>query len=114
MRKELTKEINDEALKLAKIYSNKERHYNTNEDFVLKEIIPLSETTACVIYNKSPSEKQVCFFFVYVNALNPFWYSFIPTDSHILGMEAFGKYKLDIERYNFQKNFEVSKNDNTI
>lgn len=95
------------ALEVAVIFSDEKRAYNNNnETFVLNEIIPLSENTACVVYEKTPSNKRVAFFFFYINMLNSIWFYYCPTDSHIIGMESFGKYKLDIERFNYQKNFE--------
>ena len=105
MQKEVAKGLKDKAEEVAKIFSNPERYKNQrNEVFTLTEIIPLSENTASVIYTKD-TDKRVCFFFFYVDALNPFWWYFAPTDSHIIGMEAFGRIKTDIERSNYQYNF---------
>jgi len=101
MEKNTATLLKDKALEVAGIYSN--NNYN-KETFTIYEIIPLSESTACVVYEKTPGNKKVAFFFIYIN--DTFWFYYVPTDSHILGMASFGEYKLNLERENYNKNFE--------
>ena len=107
MNKNLAIELENFVNEIEKRYSKKDREGNfNNERFKLKEIIPTSDHTATVIYEKS-STKLACFFFYYINlGASKGWKYFVPTDSHITGMRAFEFYKLQCERYNYKKNFK--------
>jgi len=105
MRKEIAIELNKRATEVAKMYSNSDREKNTNNEiFSVLKIIPMSEFTAAVIYEKEPTKKQSVAFFYWINTSGGLWAYFFPTDSHILGMEIFGKIKQKIEMFNFDKN----------
>jgi hypothetical protein len=106
MNKEIAKELDEFAQNIAKRYSFKNREGNFNsEDFKVKEIIPMSEHTASVIFEKNTG-KVACFFFYYINrGSSKGWKYFVPTDAHILGMLNFNYYKLEVERLNYKHNF---------
>jgi len=107
MNKQIAINLKDTAEGVAKIFSNPERSFNNNNElFEVNEIIPLSEDTAIVNFKKS-SGKEVLFFFYWVRANGGKWWYFIPSDSHILGMEQFGKYKMKLEKDNFKFNFYI-------
>ena len=110
MNKILVKELNILAHEVAKRFSKTDREGNTSkESFLVSEIIPMTDHTATIIYEKSNSKKEngkkAAFFFYYINrGTSKGWHYFVPTDSHVLGMGAFNHYKLLIERYNFKFN----------
>jgi len=94
------------AIEVAKSFSDPNRAFNfNNETFTVNCITPLSDDTAIVNLKKNTG-KEVLFFFYWVNIGNGKWWYFAPSDSHIIGMEQFGKYKLQLEEKNFQYNFQ--------
>ena len=106
MNKQLVKDLTEFAEQVAKRYSQTEREGNVNnEQFAIVEVIPMSEHAATVIYEKTTG-KQAAFFFYYINrGKAKGWKYFVPTDSHILGMQSFSHYKLEVERHNYKHNF---------
>ena len=106
MNKQLVKDLTEFAKEVAKRYSQTEREGNPNgEQFAIVEVIPMSEHAATVIYEKTTG-KQAAFFFYYINrGKAKGWKYFVPTDSHILGMQSFSHYKLEVERFNYKHNF---------
>lgn len=76
-------------------------HNLGGESFDLEKIMALSEYTATVVYLKSSGKRAIAFFYYNNNA----WWFFFPSDSHIIGMEAFAEVKRRIEGENFEKNF---------
>ena len=106
MNKQLVKDLTEFAKEVAKRYSQTEREGNPNgEQFAIVEVIPMSEHAATVIYEKTTG-KQEAFFFYYINrGKAKGWKYFVPTDSHILGMQSFSHYKLEVERHNYKHNF---------
>jgi len=106
MNKQLVKDLTEFANQVAKRFSYKDRDGNqSGEDFKVVEVIPMSEHAATVIYEKTTG-KQAAFFFYYINrGKAKGWKYFVPTDSHILGMQSFSHYKLEVERFNYKHNF---------
>ena len=104
MKKELVKKLIEKVQEVEKRFSNydREKNYN-NETFTFESIRPMSDFTAAVIFKKNTGKKAVAFFY-YVESGKGWWSYFFPKDSHILGMEMFGKMKQQIEEYNFDKN----------
>ena len=104
MKKSIVKSLIEKAKDVGRHFSDPERLKNTNQEiFELHEIIPLSEYTAAVIYIKNTTKKGVAFFY-YIQSGSGYWTYFFPTDSHIIGMESFGRIKQKIESENFDKN----------
>jgi len=99
-------ELRGIANHVAEKFSNKDREGNYNgERFIVTHIFPMTDTTACVIMEKS-SGKQAAFFFYYISrGASKGWKYFVPSDSHILGMQNFNKYKLEVESFNYKHNF---------
>lgn len=107
MNKTVAKKLKAKASEIARTFSNTDREFNySNESFEVKSLVPLSEATALVIFEKS-SDKLAIAFCYYINANNGEWRYFFPSDSHILGMEKVGKYLHQIEVKNFPKNFDA-------
>ena len=103
MNKSLAIGLKKEAERAAIEFSKPDRERNfAQETFTVHEIVPLSEMTAAVIFNKSSGKKAVMFFYFRKDE----WLCFFPTDSHILGMEGFKPYKDRVERENYFHNFE--------
>ena len=106
MNNTLVKELKAKAEDVADKFSikNREGNYN-NEIFKVVEVIPMSDHTASVIFKKNTGKKAV-FFFYYINrGIAKGWKYFVPTDSHIIGMQSFNFYKLEVERNNYKENF---------
>lgn len=102
MNKQVALELKKRAEEVAEIFSDPNRELNTNaEVFELIKIVPLSESTAAVFYEKSSEKKAIAFFYYSRRG----WFFFFPTDSHILGMAAFAEWKADIEHENWRINF---------
>jgi len=105
MNKEVAQKLSQKAKEIAEMFSKEDRQQNFNkETFEVEKIMPLSEFTAAVIYLKSSGKKAVAFLY-WMNADSyKEWRYFFPADSHILGMSAFGKIKINVEMENFDKN----------
>lgn len=99
-------ELRGIANHVAEMFSKKDREGNYNgEQFVVLHIFPMTDTTATVIMEKS-SGKQAAFFFYYIGrGASKGWKYFVPKDSHILGMQTFNQYKVEVEHYNYKHNF---------
>lgn len=104
MNKQVAQELKLFTDEVCKRYSNPNRKNNyNNETFFVQEIIPTSDHTATVIYEKNTG-KRAAFFFYYIPALKK-WNYYVPTDSHINGMSCFANQKIEVERYNYKYNF---------
>lgn len=104
MNKQVAKELKDFTETVCDRYSQKDRSKNfNNETFTVQEIIPTSDHTATVIYEKNTG-KRAAFFFYYIPAFKK-WNYFVPTDSHINGMSCFSSQKIEVERHNYKYNF---------
>lgn len=103
MKKSFAIELEKEAQRTAKYYSDPNRERNIySETFEVNQIIPLSEKTAVVIFLKNTGKKAIAFFFFKKDR----WDYFFPTDSHIIGMQAFPVYLRKIELENWLHNFK--------
>lgn len=106
MNKQLVKDLTEFAKSIAKRFSYKDRAGNVNlEDFMVVEVIPMSDASATVIYEKNTGKRAAFFFYYISKGKSEGWKYFVPTDSHILGMQAFSYYKLEVERFNYIHNF---------
>ena len=105
MNKQVAKELKDFTETVCDRYSRQDRSKNfNNETFGVQEIIPTSDHTATVIYQKNTG-KRAAFFFYYIPAFKK-WNYFVPTDSHINGMSCFANQKIEVERHNYKYNFK--------
>jgi hypothetical protein len=106
MNKQVAKELKEFTNVVCDRYSKKDRPNNFNDEtFKVQEIIPTSDHTATVIYEKNTG-KRAAFFMFYVGSVNKKkWNYFVPTDSHINGMSAFANQKIEVERHNYKYNF---------
>jgi hypothetical protein len=102
VNKDLAVKLREFSLVIAGRFSHPDREKNpTHEIFTVDHIFPLSDSTAAITFKKNTDKKAVAFCY----AIKGGWYYFFPTDSHLVGMEAIGKYKLDLENFNFSFNF---------
>ena len=102
MNRQTALKLREKAKDVARLFSDPSRIHNPNDEtFELEKINVLSEHTAAVTYLKSSGKRAVAFF--YFNNEN--WYFFFPSDSNLLGMEAFIAVKREVEKMNFDKNF---------
>jgi hypothetical protein len=106
MKKNLAQSLRKEAERTAISYSDPGREFNQNaESFSVYEIIPLSEFVAGVIMEKNTGKRAV-FVFYYTRQSGGTWRHFVPTDSHILGLEKISDLKREVEMYNYYQNFD--------
>jgi len=102
MTKEIALRLRAEAARVAREYSNPLRDRNPGaEVFEVDEILALSEFTAAVVFKKDSGKRAVGFFYV-IKGME--WRYFFPSDSHLIGMEAFPEVKKRIEIENFRRN----------
>lgn len=102
MNKQTAIKLREKAEEVARMFSDPSRAHNpSGEAFEVEEIQALSEYTAAIVYLKSSGKRAIAFF--YYN--NGGWYFFFPSDSHLIGMEAFAEVKRKVEEKNFEKNF---------
>jgi hypothetical protein len=101
MRKDIALRLREEAERVAREFSKPMRERGNGEIFEVDEILALSEFTAAVVFKKDSGKKAVCFFYVIKGSQ---WRYFFPTDSHLIGMEAFPEIKKRIEIENFSRN----------
>jgi hypothetical protein len=107
MNKSISIALRQKAEEVALRFSKKNREGNFNEEvFSVNEIIPLSDVSACVFMEKNTGKKAAFFFYYIGRGASKGWHYFVPTDAHILGMQSFGYYKLELERNNYKYNFE--------
>jgi hypothetical protein len=105
VRKDYAQELDAEVAKVAQFYSDPNREYNyAKETYIAERVVPLSETTAAIVFMKEPTgKKSVAFFY----RTTTYWRHIFVTDSHILGMESgvLGKLKTEVEEHNYPMNF---------
>ena len=100
MTKEIYKKLEAKAYEVAERYSNPDRARNfNNEVFSVINIIPTSELSANVVFQKDTGKRALSVF-MYIEMSGGFWLYFFPKDSHILGLQEVAKIKLEIEQYN--------------
>ena len=106
MTKQLAIELQKEAERIAKMYSDPNRQRNVHKEaFTIDKVYAMSDSCATVVYKRSKG-KKVLMFFYYIKGMRPGWKYFIPTDSHILGFRAFEMLKLKAEIDNYKYNFD--------
>jgi len=106
MKKELVLTLKSRAEEVARSFSNPERSMNYNREvFEVNLIIPLSESTATVIFLKQPSGKKAVTFFYYINGGEGYWAFFFPTYDHLAGIKRMENILNEVEVFNFDKNF---------
>lgn len=106
MKKEVADKLVIKAGQVAQDFSRPERAFNTNQEtFKVKDITPLSESTAAVVFEKQPTGKKALAFFYWRNGgAGADWHYFFPTDSHVLGMSKIEHYLAEVEAFNFGRN----------
>lgn len=106
MNKQIAQELDVFVNEIAQRFSHGDREMNfNNETFTVKEIVPLSDHTAAVVYSKNTGKDAIIFCYYIVNGVSKGWKYFFPTDSHILGFRAFEVFKLLVEHHNYKFNF---------
>lgn len=109
MRRDVAQKLEIAIAMAENNFSEPGREKNINgETFSKDKVFILSEFTAAVYFNKNTGKKAVAFFY-YVDVFGGKWYYYFPTDSHILGMNEFSKYKVAIENNNLDFNFKPSE-----
>jgi hypothetical protein len=97
VRKGLQKSLLSEVNRLAQVYSKR----LTSETFKVHRILPMSEDTAAVIFEKDTGKRALCWMY-YLHAADYGWQHIFLTDSHLLGMRGLEQMKQLIERHNME------------
>ena len=106
MNKQIAIELKTFAEDVANRFSRKDREGNyNNETFCIQEIIPTSDHSAVCVFEKNTGKRAVALFYYIPRGFSSGWKYFFPTDSHINGFRAFELYKFEVERYNYEHNF---------
>ena len=110
MNKQIAKELNVFSNVIAQRFSRTDREGNVSkESFKVDEVIPTSDHTAVINFKKSSGKIGVAFCYYIAKGMSKGWKYFFPTDSHLNGFQAFLYYKLEAERRNYDKNFNVDQ-----
>tara|TARA_R100000152_G_C6776657_1_gene205946 strand:- start:1498 stop:1824 length:327 start_codon:yes stop_codon:yes gene_type:complete len=106
MKKSLALKLKDKADEIAFNFSRTDRDRNfNNEQFFVKKILPLSESTAVVYLEKNTGKVGIAFCY-WINMKGGMWQYFFPTYDHCVGAEKLREILHEIEVDNFSKNFE--------
>jgi len=106
MNKIVAVKMKEKAEEICKKYSDPKRELNTySEVWVVESIVPLSESTAVALFQKSKGKKAFAFMYWVNMKPTPYVQYFIPTESHVFGMTKLTKYLQGIEEHNFKQNF---------
>jgi hypothetical protein len=107
MNKQDAKALQTYCQEVATNFSNPNRAMNTSkETFTVYDITPLSCDTASCVLQKNTGKRAVVFLYYIRNGASMGWRHFFPTDGHLLGFRAVEAHKLEVEKYNFQFNFD--------
>jgi hypothetical protein len=95
------------ANEVAEMFSNKARGGNpAGETFTIAQIRPLSDLTACVVFDKVPGGKKAVAWFYFINSKKkPRWEYFFVSYSHLIGLERVKFILEGIEIHNYELNF---------
>jgi hypothetical protein len=110
MKANIAKELVRAGLKTAGQLSDPDYNKKNLGQLVFKvqDVIPMTEYTATVIYKKNDGKKFAVFFWWSLTRNQ--WFYIPPVDSHIHGLALFAKYKEQVEKENFQYNFDEGLN----
>lgn len=107
MNKQIALKLKEHAEKVAKMYSDKDRAKNfNNEGFKVHSITPLSEYTASIVFEKSSGKRALSFAYWQETGQGGFWRDLFVKESHVIGMEKLRRLLAEIEEHNFSFNFE--------
>jgi len=104
LNQQMAKLLRQRADEVAVMFSNKSRGGNhAKETFHVQRIEVLSEATACVIFDKTPKNKQAVAWFYYIaSKKHARWEYFFVTYSHLIGLDRVGTILHEIEQHNFK------------
>ena len=110
MNKQIAKELNVFSNVIAQRFSRTDREGNVSkESFKVDEVIPTSDHTAVINFKKRSGKiGGACCYYI-AKGMSKGWKYFFPTDSRLNGFQAFLYYKLEAERRNYDKNFNVDQ-----
>lgn len=101
MTKEDLKALKLKALECAETFSNPDRSRNfANETFILSKIVPLSDVTAAVIFNKEPTGKKALAHFYLVGGSTGGWRYYFVTYQHLCGLDRLLSILQRVEEHN--------------
>lgn len=109
MEKQTAILLRKRANEVAEMFSKPRGGNPNNEIFTIAQIRPLSDLTACVVFDKSTGKKAVAWFYYVNSRAKPRWEYFFVSYSHLVGLERV-KYILEgIEVHNYELNFSEER-----
>lgn len=98
----MAKSLERRAQEVAEMFSRSDRGGNPmGETFAVRDIVVLSEITACVIFHKSTGKRAVAWFYYIRSRAKPRWEYFFVAYSHLVGLTRVADILHEIEQHNF-------------
>lgn len=91
-------------------FSQPTQKYNNPQEFKLDKIVPLSDLTAALIFNRGANTKVLLFAF-HSGSTESKWQYFFVRESHVLGLNRLKDYFDQVENYNFSRAYYAEKKD---
>ena len=111
MKAEVSRKLEESAQKTAEMYSQVRGLNPTAEIFTVRKVKPLTETTAAVVYVKTPQKeghehkrKLALAFFFYVPSDGGNWLHMFVSYNHIHSLKRLEEMLEKVEEYNHREN----------
>lgn len=105
MQKDRARLLEVAAQNMAELFSKKDRPKNPDETFTVVRRMPLSDTSAAIVFRKTPGGKLAVAWFYWVNlARNPEWRGFFVSHTHLVDLGRIKDLLHKVEQYNYPKN----------
>lgn len=91
-------------------FSQPTQKYNNPQEFKLDKVVPLSDLTAALIFNRGANSKVLLFAF-HSGSTESKWQYFFVKESHVLGLSRLKDCYDYVENHNFSKAYNAEKKD---
>lgn len=106
MQKKIALKLREKIAEVEKHFSNPDRKKNQNKEiFKFKKVVPLSELTAGVFFEKNSGKQAVAFFYFLATEDGGYWQYFFPKESHVFGLKKLAQLMHEVNLHNFDFNF---------
>ncbi len=102
LKAELKRSLRSKVDEVAQNFSRTDREKNfNNEAFHLRKIYPLSEVSACVVFDKRPTYMVAVAFFYWINQGKGRWEYYFITYQHLQNLDRVADLLYKAEQHNF-------------
>lgn len=91
-------------------FSQPTQKYTNPQEFKLDKVVPLSDLTAALIFNRGANAKVLLFAF-HNGSVEGKWQYFFVKESHVLGLNRLKDCYDYVENHNFSKAYNAEKKD---